>query len=357
MICALLLFAVGCGNDAATAVDNPIRPVKSSAVFMRGGDLSRSFNGTSKSGAETRLSFRSNGLITSLKVKVGDRVKRGQLLGKLDQRDMVLNYQKAQSAQESARIQLETARSNLERVKELYQANSASLSDYEQAKNNFANAQNNYQSAQKSVDLQASQLSYGKLTAPTDGIVTQVNSEINEFVQAGSPVVVINAREGDIEINVGVPESYISRIQEGEGVTVTFPSIPEANYSGIITEVGFSSSGAASYPVIVKLTDTDPQIRPDMPAEVNFLFKAQQDVPAQLVVDFKAVGEDEQGNFGYKLVPDGEDRYQAKKTRLEIGPLTNDGFIVLSGLEEGDLVATAGLRSLYDGQVVSTLEN
>ena len=106
----------------------------------------------------------------------------------------------------------------------------------------------------------------------------------------------------------------------------------------------------------MKLTDTDPKIRPDMPTEVTFLFKAREDVPAQLVVDFKAVGEDEQGNFAFKLVPQQADRFTVQKTALKIGPLTNDGFVVLSGLQEGDVVATAGLRSLFDGQVVKTMD-
>lgn len=352
-----LFLLAGCGGGTEENAEAPLKPVKYSTVAMRGGDQTRSFNGTSKSGAETRLSFRSNGLITDLRVKVGDRVKRGQRIAKLDQTDMILNYQKAESAVESARIQLETARSSLERVKELYQSNSSSLSDYEQAKNNFANAKNNYESSKKTLDLQSSQLSYGVITAPTDGIVTQVNSEINEFAQAGSPIVIINAKEGDIEIKVGVPESYISRIKEGEEVKVRFPSIPMKDYKGTITEVGFSSSGGASYPVIIKLTDSDPKIRPYMPAEVTFSFKAPAAGKAQLLVDFKAVGEDEQGNFIFKLDPDGEDRYLVRKTPLKVGPLTNDGFVVLSGLQEGDLVATAGLRSLYDGQAVKIMDN
>ena len=94
-----------------------------------------------------------------------------------------------------------------------------------------------------------------------------------------------------------------------------------------------------------------------MPAEVTFLFKAKEGATAQLIVDFKAVSEDESGNFVYQLLPQGKDSYQAKKTPLQIGPLTNHGFVVVSGLKEGDLVATAGLRSLFDGMSVTLLEN
>ncbi len=356
-ILLVLGLLAGCKKKQAAENEVVLRPVRYSQVSLQGGDLQRTFNGTSKSGSETRLSFRSNGLITEIRAKVGDRVRKNQLLGQLDQRDQSLNYEKAKSGVESSRIQLENARSSLNRVKELYQVNSASLSDYEQAKNNYANALNGYQSAQKTLDLQASQFNYGKIIAPTEGIVTQVNAEINEFAQAGNPVFVINAKEGDIEIKVGVPESYISRIQEGSEVQVHFPSLPDKSFKAVITEVGFSTSGTASYPVIVKLTESDPQIRPGMPAEVTFLFKAPKGSTSQLIVDFKAVSEDEAGNFVYKLEQKSEATFTAKKTPLEIGPLTNEGFVVRSGLKEGDRVATAGLRSLFDGMDVTLLED
>ncbi len=353
MACLLLLTA--CGQEQAAPPDNVLRPVQHAEVTMLGGNIDRSFNGTSKSGSETRLSFRANGLITQINVAVGDKVRKNQLLALLDQRDMRLNYEKAKAAEESARIQLETSRSSLDRVKELYQVESASLNDYEQAKNAYANAQNQYQSAQKTKELQASQLNYGKVVAPAGGIVTQVNSEVNEFAQAGSPVIVMNSEKGDIEISVGVPESYISRIKEKEEVSVRFPGLPELSLKGVITEVGFSNANSASYPVIIQLTETNPQIRPGMPAEVKFRFQAPEGVAPRMVVDIKAVGEDEAGKFVFKLNPAGEGVYEVAKVPVEIGPLTNEGFIILAGLTEGDFVATAGLRSLYAGRKVTLL--
>jgi len=358
LLVALLISLFGCGGEPPTDQETAIRPVMYAQVTSQGGAIERSFNGTSQSGSETRLSFRANGLITQMKVTVGEKVRKNQLLAKLDQRDMMLNYEKAKASEESARIQLEISSSNLDRIKELYQVESASLSDYEQAKNALANAQNQYQSAQKTKELQSSQLSYGKIVAPTAGIVTQINAEVNEFAQAGSPIIIMNSAKGDIEINVGVPESYIARIQEGGEVMVKFPGIPDLKpLKGVITEVGFSNAGSASYPVTVKLSETNAEVRPGMPAEVNFRFDAPKGSSSHLVVDMKAVGEDEAGQFVYQLNLVEEGVFAVSKLHLKIGALTNEGFVVKEGLAEGDLVATAGLRALYEGRKVTLLDD
>ncbi|MEN7546344.1 efflux RND transporter periplasmic adaptor subunit [Rapidithrix thailandica] len=348
--------AFACGGKQEMERNEPIKPVKFATVQLQGGKQAKTFNGTSRSASETNLSFRTNGLLLQRNVKVGDRVRKGQLLAQLDPKDLLLNYEKAKASLQSAKIQLETAKSNLERIKQLYQANSASLNDYEQAKNAYANAQSGYQTARKSLDLQQSQLDYAEIIAPTDGVVSATHADINEIVQAGSPVIVINSGEGDIEVNVGIPEVYITKIKQSEEVAIKFSSIPDKAYQGIITEVGFSSAGAATYPVIVKILDAGEEIRPGMPAEVTFWFGEADESPS-LAVPVKAVGEDFEGNFVYKLEKDTAQVYLARKVKIELGPLSNHGFEVLDGVKEGDMVATAGLRSLYDGRKVTLLAN
>lgn len=346
------IVTAACSANEEKQVEEKIKPVKYGEVIQTGGTQYKSFIGTSRSGSETNLSFRTNGLITKLAVKVGDKVKKGQLIAKLDMKDLDLGYQKAKAALQSAKIQLETQKSNLERVKQLYQANSASLSDYDQAKNGFANANSSYQSAQKSVDLQASQFDYAKIIAPTAGVIAKVNAEINEFAQAGNAIIVMNSGDGDIEINVGVPEKYIAKIQHGDVAEVM---INKKKYNGVVTEIGFSNSGAATYPAIIKLSDADKNLRPGMPADVKFKF-VDKNKTEQLVVPVKAVGEDEKGNFVFILQAKDNNQYNTLKTYVEIGALGDQGFVVEKGLKRGDLIATAGLRSLYDNRIVTLLD-
>lgn len=354
--CAALLCIVtlvACGGEKKEVKD-PVKPVKSGRILSVGGVQTRTFAGTTQSGDEANLSFRANGLIELLRVKVGDKVKRGQLLAKLDQKDVRLNYEKAKSTLRSASIQLDTAKSSLERVKQLYMANNTSLNEYERAKNNLAAASSGYETAVKALDLQKSQLEYTKIVAPTAGIVTKVNAEKNEFTSAGAPVIVINSGD-DMEINVGVPESYISRIRQGDSVEAVVASIGSGKISGVITEVGFSSSENVVFPVIVKVSEKIKALRPGMPADVSFRFGNEKD-EKRLVVPVLAVGDSSEGNYVFELVKEGE-HYVAKKRIIKTGPLLTEGFQVLSGIKENSIVAVAGLRSLYDGRKVKLMED
>lgn len=318
-----------------------------------GGLSTRTFNGITQSGSETNLSFRTGGLIIKLNVSVGQRVKKGQLLARLDQKDALLSLEKAQLDVNNAEVQLETAKSSFDRVKQLYQSNNASLSDYEQSKSTLSNAQSAYEISLKRLDLQKSQVSYTSLRAPMTGVISTVSVKINEVIRSGQSILKMSQENtGDLEAQAGVPEKYISQVKQGSQASIRIPTLSKT-FEGFITEVGYSSSGG-TYPVTSSMTDPSEEVRPGMPVEVTFTFgDAGQET--QLVVPVKAVGEDEQGQFAFLLNSITESSYEAKKVRIEIGNLTAGGFIVRSGLEKDQIVATAGLRTLYDGMKVGLL--
>lgn len=352
IFCIALLFAMSsCGSGKEPKVKEIIKPIKYAEILYSDDTQIKEFNGISKSGTETKLSFRASGLIVMLEGKIGDRVKRGQLLAMLDQKDIFLGYEKAKSAVVSARAQLETVKSNLERVKELYLTNSTSLSEYEQAKNSYANAKSGYESASRSLEIQGSQFEYSKIVAPMDGIISEKNVDRNEFTKAGSSIYIISSSKDDYDVEVGVPEAYITRINKGDYVDVR---INKNNVKGIVSEVGFSTGTSSIYSVVIKLIGKNKNIRPGMPAEVSFKFKYKN--ITNLIVPIKAVGEDEKGNFVFVLKPNKNNVYSAKKRYIKIGKLSKDGFIVKEGLKEKEIVAVAGLRTLYEGMNVSLLK-
>ena len=348
-----LLLLYGCGNSGEEVKKELIKPVKYGMVESFGGLTTRSFNGITQSGSETNLSFRTGGLITELNISVGQRIKSGQVLAQLDQTDALIGVQQAQADVSNSKIQFETASSSFDRIKQLYQTNNASLSDYERAKSTLSNAQSSYEISLKRLEMQHLQLSYTTLSSPMSGIVSSVNAELNEVIRPGQSIISMSREDSkDIEAQVGVPERYISQVKQGSPVKVTVPSLSR-EFDGVITEVGYSSSGG-TYPVISSLSNPSDEIRPGMPVEVTFTFgDKNQDI--QITVPVKAVGEDETGQFVYSLIPVDEEVYEVKKVSVEIGSLTSGGFIVRSGLEPDQMVAVAGLRTLYNGMKVSLL--
>ncbi|MGH1362793.1 MAG: efflux RND transporter periplasmic adaptor subunit [Calditrichia bacterium] len=351
-----LAFLLACGGDDSKQIVDAVKPVKYAEALLSGGEQIRNFNGTSQSGSEANLSFRISGQIVKVNVKVGDRVRKGQVLAQLDQKDIGLSYEKAKAALQSTEIQLQTTKSSLDRTKSLYQANNASLSDYEAAKNNYAASSANYQSAKKNLNLEASNFQYSKIVAATAGVITAVNAKINEFAQAGNPIIVINSGTNDIEISVGMPERYITQISQSDLVQISFPSVNGASFAGAVSEVGFSTVNSATYPVIITVQNPTEAIRPGMPAKVAFTFGEKSDTP-RLLVPFQSVGEDTQGNFVFRLNPEENNIYSSEKVYVTVGQLLPGGFEVVDGLKDGAFVATAGLGSLYDGRKVKLLQN
>lgn len=354
LLYTLAIFALfSCGNNTVKEEADTKKVVYTTIGNQANGEL-KTFNGKSQSGTENALSFRTNGLITDLKVKNGEKVKKGQVLAKVDTKDISLAYDKAKASVASAKSQMNTLKSSLDRTKKLYQTNGASLSDLEQAKNAYNNAEANYNNAVKAQNIQGSQFEYAKIVAPTDGIITAVNASENEFAKAGTPVIIVNSIGSDLEISVGVPESYISKINTSMAADIKLNS---KTYKGTVTEVAFSVGQNFTYPVIVKIENPSDDLRPGMPAEVTFNIEINSEVTeTKLIVPVKAISNDSEGDFVYKLVKKEGETYSAEKVLIKLGPLNDNGFEIIEGLKNGDLVATAGLRSLYDGMIVNLMK-
>ncbi len=344
-------LSTGCGEEPPAP--EPIRPVKYAAVRPASAVHSQRFAGTARAGTEARLSFRTGGLIESIDVKAGDRVKAGQRLAALDSRDAALAYQKARAALENARVQRANAQSSLTRIRQLYQADNVSLAEYEQAKAGYAAATSSYESAGKSLDLQERQLRFNEIHAPVDGIVTAVNFGVNEVIQAGAPLVELSAGE-EIEMEVGVPEGHIAGIRNGDPVRVRFSALPGAEFAARVRELSYALDASSTYPVRVRLDAPSPSIRPGMAGDAEFLFGAGG--PADpLVVPTKAVGEDARGRYVFVIGGVDEGVATVQRRTVRVGSLVADGFVVEEGLADGELVATAGLGSLMNGMTVRLL--
>ena len=359
---ALLLF-VACTEEKKEEVE-VIRPVRSEKVKKMGSATTNSFSGLAQSSKTTPLSFKVAGTLNKVYVQVGERVKRGQRLARIDATDYqvdadrsLANLRSTETQIASAESQLYTTKAAYQRLEKLYENNSVPLSDYEQARGQYeaaqaqlaaANAQAT--AAKKQLEGANNQVGYANLNAAFDGIITEVNVEENEMVNSGKTIVMLSSF-GDPEIKVGLPELYIAQIEKGQIVTIHFSILPDQSFQGKVKEVGFSTIGG-TYPVTVEIIDPSKTVRPGMAANVTFNFSGKPTTEQQIIVSAKAVGEDQNGNFVFVLKPT-SDYYIAQRQTVIIGELTENGFVVKSGLDEGTLVATAGLRSLLDGMKVS----
>ena len=347
---ATVLLFMSCG-ETEVKEDVILRPVKYSEVSYLGGEKSRQFSGTAKTEKIVNLSFRSSGIITKLDMNLGQKVKKGELLGTLDNVSARLSYESSIASKNSAESQMNTAKLSLNRMRTLYEKGSSSLSDYEAAKNSFRTAVASFESAKRSVAIQQDQIQFGYLYAPEDGIIASVTAEVDENISPGQPIGVLNAGTA-IEISLGLPESVINAVEKDMKVKVSFTAIEEQSFNAVITEVAPAlDANTSTYPITIMVTDTDERIKSGMAANVLFEFVNEDLAKDIIVVPASAVGEDGNGRFVFVIEGDSS-KATVRRQTITIGELTPKGFEVKTGLKTGQKIATAGLQTLLDGQDV-----
>ncbi|UCG12230.1 MAG: efflux RND transporter periplasmic adaptor subunit, partial [Deltaproteobacteria bacterium] len=350
----LALLLLSCNGSEKAEPQKVIRPVRYIQIFSTGGRQVRTFSGTAQAGVESKLSFKVNGTIQRLRVKVGDSVKSGQLIAELDPTDYQIKMQETEASLARAEAEARNATANFKRMRALYENKNVSRTDLDSARAAADSSQATVRSINKQLELARRQLGYTRLKAPTRCTVASVPVEVNENVTAGQAIVRVTCGS-QIEVSTAIPEVFIADIQEGSPATVAFDSIPRASFPAVVTEVGVAATGlATTFPVIVKLKRTDPRIRPGMAASTTFEFGSTTERP-RFVLPLHAIGEDRQGQFVFIVKPQGAKRGVVRRRTVKTGKLTAAGLEVIDGIKDGDLVVTAGVKRLQDDQEVKVL--
>lgn len=353
-IAMFLLSACNRNNEKQTEI---IKPVKYEKIAYQNSKHTHTFSGIVKSEYETKLSFKVGGTLNSVNVKLGDKVKKGQLIAGIDPIDYEIQKEQVTAQKKSSESQLIMAQSTFVRVEKLYENNSVALSEYEKAKANLASAQSQFKATGKQLEAAKNQIAYTQLYAPMNGVITTLAVESNEIVGSGRIIAVLSS-EGKPEIEVGVPEALISKLIKGQAVGIEFPSIVNNNFNGKIEKIAFAPGQSSTYPVIVSITNPLSEIRPGMAAEVSFNGETTNgNQQSKIVAPIEAVGKNANGNFVFVLHKATDAQYLVEKRPVLIGEMFPKGFEVINGLEENELVATAGLTFLRDSMKVKLLEN
>jgi len=349
---AALLALVGLSCSRAAPPEPAPRLVRYQQISLTEAGRVRTFSGVASSKDEPELSFKVAGTIAELPVKVGDKVRRGDLIAELDPTDYQLSLEEADAGLRRAQAEARNAEAAFARTRDLYENDNASRTDYDTARAGAESARAAVVSSQARLELARRQLAYTRLEAPAAGSLASVDVVVNENVRTGQRVVMLLTTGTGLEVRITMPESLITRIERGQQVVVRFDALPEHSFAGRVSEVGVAATGAGTtFPVTVALEEEDPGLRAGMAAQVDFRFQSG-DAEGRLLLPPHAVGEDREGRFVFVVEPTGEGRGVARRRAVTIGELTSEGLEVLSGVSDGDRVVTAGVGSLADGETV-----
>jgi RND family efflux transporter MFP subunit len=357
VIVLLLLFS-GCSKDEPVK-EEIIRPVK--AVQVGGVEVltGRTFPGKAKATQEANLSFRVNGTLKQFPVKVGDEVKQGTVMARLDPRDYEVNLQNVQGQLDRARAALKLAQSDYDRVVKIREkdpgAISAAMIDAKLGGRDSAKAQ--LASIEAQVSTAKDALSYASLKAPFTGTVVETFVENYEDVQAKQAIVRL-VDTSRIEFVVSIPENLISLVPNVKKVFVRFDAFSDREITGTVKEIGKEASKTTrTYPVTLLMDQPDDiKILPGMAGQA----RGDRETAvitggAGIIVPISAVitSDDEKQDSVWVI---DEQSGLISLRSVTTGNLSDSGVMIDKGLAQGEWVAIAGVHSLKEGQKVRIAE-
>ena len=352
----IALILAGC-NEPAKEITKSIRPIMWTKVKISPFEQIRTLSGIVAPVEATKLSFEVQGKIQSIEVNLGNEVVKGQELARLNQRNFNLGLQSAQAQYQQAKATLVDARNSHRRYAKLLKQGVVSQSGFDNAKATYDASKSAADVAQAQLDIASKNLQDSILLAPYDGIITKRLFEPSQQISAGQSLFEIEGKHG-LEVHVMVPETLIRELRQLSILPIHFPVLPELTMQGQITEIGTRAEFANAFPVTAVLEGDNPLLRAGMTAEVDFSFAGTGrtghtgDVFRIPATALSAGLEQKAYVFVYN--PDSQ---QVIKTQVQTENIFKNEVFISSGLKQGDIIATAGVAFLRDGQQVSLTDN
>ncbi|MFZ0243177.1 MAG: efflux RND transporter periplasmic adaptor subunit [Desulfobacterales bacterium] len=336
-----------------TEIIEVVRPIKTMTVSEQAAEQVRKFSGLVAAVDSSDLSFQVAGQVMSVKVDIGDRVEKGQVLAALDPEPYQLEVDAIKAELVKARDQVSESKAQYDRHKRIFEQGAGAKSYLDVAEYTYKAAQSavNYQMAR--LDLANRNLRKTKLLSPYEGTIALRSVQPHEEVQIGQKVFEINAR-GTMEVQLAVPETTIDRIHIDDAATITFPTLPGESAKGRISFIGSAAVQAGAFPVKVELTNPNQNVKPGITAEANLFIKQDENREAGYLVPLQALLPSPEANRGYAFVFDPQTS-TVKKTAVRSRGTEHKKAIVYEGLANGDIIALAGVSFLADGMKVKLM--
>lgn len=323
------------------------RPVKVVRIADRA-DSVMSFAGDVRARYETVLSFRVAGKLLTRHVDVGDRVRKGQVLARLDQNDYRLAVQDLQAQLASAVANRDFLRDDVTRYRELLAQNVTSPPEFDRHQTAYTTAREQAVALEAQLGHALNQLAYTELSADRDGVVTALEVERGQVVSAGQAVVKL-AQLDEKEIHFDVPEHRLPWLKLRQGVNITLWVNHERHLKGHIREIA-SAADPASRTYRVKATLLEDQETAQLGMTATVWIPSNTD--SRMTVPLSAVftPQNKPGQPHVWLVD--EQTGTVRSVPVQVGEPLDGEHVAVTGLASGQLLVSAGVQRLAEGQAV-----
>jgi RND family efflux transporter MFP subunit len=345
---ALLPLLAACQDQAVSAIAKPERPVQVQRVAAVANTTSRDFVGVVRARYETDLGFRVAGKIVARIVNVGDRVRTGDVVARLDPQDLKLQVESAEAELGAATSNLAQATADLSRYTTLRERGYAAVADYDRKKAAKDEAEGRLERARRALEMARNQLAYAELKADADGVITATLAEAGQVVAIGQPVARL-AHRGEKEAVVALPETWLSEARAAQA-SVRLWSDPDRSFTARLRELSPQADAATrTYAARFTIANPDDTVALGMTATVTLTRQAE--APA-LKVPLAAVVNRGTGPLVYVV----DDTGILARRPVTVSSFSEDTVTVTSGLNEGDKIVVLGVQKLDPGNRVRTVD-
>jgi HlyD family secretion protein len=331
-------------------------------------------NGKVKPVLEAEISAKVSGKVSQIYFELGQTVKKGDILFKLDDRDLRLELEAAEAALNVTRTSLdsslltaktnyEDAKRHYERLKRLYDKQIGSKQDLETAEstyklkedtynaaklaaqNGMTNAQAQLEKARVTLQNAKTQLEYTVVRAPISGTIATKDIKVGQYISASTTVATM-VDLAALVVETNVPEAYINRLKLGDQVEVSVKAIAAQPFRGKISAIAPAVDGTTlDYPVKIKVSNQQKLLKSGMFATVKLTLDRAEQV---LAVPLVAVGEESGRKYVFTV-----ERGTAAKKIIKTGLSDDQMVAVTEGLSEDEVVVVKGVAQLKAGSKVT----
>lgn len=342
LLCGVTL--AGCSKEKQVVEQIPVVMVAQPNTTH---DELKSYAGEVQARQQTALAFRVAGQITERYVDVGDRIKVGQVLAKLDVQDAQLQLNSAQAQLDAAKSAAKIAEDEFKRFQQLLPINAVSRSQYDVVENQFKSAISNLKQAQSNYAVSSNQTGYNQLIANKNGVITQRDIEVGQVVAAGQAAYQV-AIDGDREVVIGIPEQAITQIKVGQNAWITLWSKPEERFAAYVREISPAADQSRTFSVKVALKEGQSAIQLGQSARVFFSSSAHN----VLSVPLSSVSATENQPYVWVVNTD----HTIRKVAVSVGAFGKESVPVIQGLKAADWVVVGGVHLLREKQKINPID-
>ena len=327
---AAALLMTACGQkDKSTTSGNTAQPSAQAAPVVsvitaqaEDVDVTNTFTSNIEPYATNNIASQTAGRIVSINAEVGSKVKKGQLLARMDDVNLA-----------KTRMQYINDSTELARLTQLYNIGAVSQADYDMAKLSLNITKKTYNNLAENTYLRS----------PINGVVTARNYDKGDMYNMAQPIFVVE-QITPVKMLVNISESLFTQVHKGMEFDITVDAYPNEVFKGTVNLLYPTVNSAThTFPVEVICQNTDQRLRPGMFARVTATFGTNHNVVVPDVAVVKQQGSGE--HFIYVLNADNTVTY----TKVELGRRMGNRYEIVSGINEGDKIVTEGQVRLKNG--------